>query len=268
MAERRRVAVLGLSSVGKSTLVAALHGKPLQNATPTGGCNKSSLSRHSLLLDLLDLGGSPQVRKFWSQLACDVHAFMVVANASEADDMSWAMLASELRRLRGGRPVLVLLNQRDAAPTVCVSVGEALDRLGIGSGRGIHIETLASSSDNAAAESGLTWLCAELLGGDSNERLTPPGAALPPRAALASSSEATARTEDSGALPCAAEDGTAPSQRVRAPRLRVVQALQDARQFAGPEAELAAALAQKLASGHLLSTEELAKLRERSAQAD
>ena len=64
MADRRRIAVIGLPAVGKSSIVAALHGKTA-DGRPTEGVNKSSLPRGGFILDLLDLGGSAQVRKFW-----------------------------------------------------------------------------------------------------------------------------------------------------------------------------------------------------------
>ena len=64
---RRRIAVLGLPSVGKSTFVAALHGKTGADAPEPAqcACNKSTLGRAECNLDVLDLGGQPSVRRFW-----------------------------------------------------------------------------------------------------------------------------------------------------------------------------------------------------------
>ena len=271
---RQRLALVGLSSVGKSTIVAALHGKPASEPiAPTQGCNKSTLTRHNMLLDLLDLGGAPQVRKFWSQLASDVHAIVVVANAAEADDMNWAMLASEVQRLRGSRPLLVLLNRRDVSPGACASAAGALSLLGVDTTAGdVHVEELANSVDADAAEMGLDWLCGFLLGGAEGQ------GALSGGVAEASSHDeddvvddwdgpqpGPPRSPDAGAASSTTPPGE-PSQQHepagRAPtRLRVMQALRDARQYQGEEAELAAALAQKLSSGHLLSEDELGTLR-------
>ena len=258
------MALVGLSAVGKSTLVAALHGKASEAIVPTSGCNKSSLQRENVILDLLDLGGAPQVRKFWTRFASDVHAFVVVVNATEADDMSWAMLAGEVRRLRAGRPLLVLLNQRDVPAASCMSEDAALDLLGLEAASDVRIQTLACSTDAAAAEVGLQWLSATLIGAVVEE---PQASSC---AAGSSSSSSSSRPSSARLMSArtSAEDGDeeAPGSGSSArSRLRVVQALRDARQYAGDEAELAAALAQKLSSGHLLSSAELAKLRSRTS---
>ena len=162
---RRRVAIVGLPAVGKSTFVHALHGKAgEQQPAPTAGCNKSSVHFDRIIFDLLDLGGSPQVRKFWGQLAGDAHAIVIMVNASEADDMSWALLASEVRRLRAGRPLLVLLNQRDVPAAACVAAADALDRLNIDPAPDVRVAGLLRASDIASAEAGLAWLAALMLG--------------------------------------------------------------------------------------------------------
>ena len=225
----------------------------------------------------------------------------MVANAAEADDMSWAVLAGEVRRLRSDRPLLVLLNQRNVPGSQCLPVDEALDRLGVEVEPSVHAETLASSSDIAAAEAGLAWLAGSLSGIGSPDALPADGeeaAVVPPpnpgvlaprgmdaaasipltprgsnplyaalRRPLAHDDDSDGNgdsdgSDGNGGAP-GGGDGSRDGERQRHPptRLRVVQALRDARQFAGAEAELAAALAQKLASGHLLSSEELAKLR-------
>ena len=68
---RRRLAVVGLPNTGKSRIVNALQGKPGAPVEPTAGANKSSVVRDGETFDLLDLGGAPAVRKFWSVLAAD-----------------------------------------------------------------------------------------------------------------------------------------------------------------------------------------------------
>ena len=84
---RRKIAVVGLPSVGKTTLIATLQSKERMSPEPTQGCNKSTLSRDEINLDLLDMGGKPEVRKFWQQLAKDAQGIIVLANAAEADDL-------------------------------------------------------------------------------------------------------------------------------------------------------------------------------------
>ena len=268
---RQRVALLGLSAVGKSTLVAALHGKAGEAVVPTQGCNKSSVTRHGVILDLLDLGGAPQVRKFWTQLACDVHAFIVVVNAAEADDMAWALLSGELRRLRDTQPLLVLLNQRDVPAAACCAVEEALERLNVREAPAVHAVALSNSMDTSAAEAGLEWLCAVLTDQSEQDGMdddapseqqqswtTQPGSS----AAGGASSSPPPSLHSAQSAGEHAPLGSVGDGQARAPtRLRVVQALRDARHYQGEEAELAAALSQKLASGHLLSEAEIGQLR-------
>jgi len=267
---RRRVAILGLPAVGKSTFVQAMHGKALELVQPTSGCNKSSVHREEVVLDLLDLGGSPQVRKFWGQMVSEAHAIVVFANAAEADDMSWAVLAGEVSRLRAGRPLLVLLNQRDVAAKSCVPASEALDRLNIDPAPDVRCATIARSSDVAAAESGLAWLSNVMLGGEAFEEAADEEEPLW-SAAAAALDEHQARgglgfppAEDDVAAATRGSDAPRPVGRSR---LRVLQAVEDARQFSegSDDGALAAALAAKLASGHLLSSEEIAKLRQAQA---
>ena len=224
------------------------------------------LDAHGVILDLLDLGGAPQVRKFWAQLACDVHAFVVVVNAAEADDMAWALLSGELRRLREAQPLLVLLNQRDVPAAACCTVEEALDRLSVRKATTVRAVALSCSTDTNAAEAGLEWLCAVLTDQSEHEGTEDDGWPSEQQQAQGAAVGASISPPPSEHSPQSAP-GHAPPDNVgdgqaRAPtRLRVVQALRDARHYQGEEAELAAALSQKLASGHLLSEAEIGQLR-------
>lgn len=285
---RKRVAIIGLPAVGKSTFVHALHGKAgEQQPAPTAGCNKSSVHFDRIIFDLLDLGGSPQVRKFWGQLAGDAHAIAIMVNASEADDMSWALLANEVRRLRAGRPLLVLLNQRDVPAAACVAAADALDRLGIDPAPDVRVAGLLRASDIASAEAGLAWLAALMLGEYVEDDAPPeddadgaqPEAPLWAAAAQALDEEQAAELQsgmaasDSGgdspldprisARHNVSPEQNDPRQQTARSRLRVMQAVETARQAShrSDDGALAAALASKLASGHLLSSEEIARLR-------
>ena len=254
---RLRVAIVGLPSVGKSTFVAALHGKPLHSPEPTQGCNKSTVGREDCNLELLDLGGKSSIRKFWRQLTTDAQGLVLLANAAEADDMAWGLLANELRSLRSMRPVLLLLNQRDVPAHLCTPTTEALRRLGLQSAPDVGVATIANSTDVEGADPGIAWLCELLLGGDG---LSSSGGSPEPML----SNEPPAFSSGSGMMaraphPPSAEpiDDTAP----RSSRLRVLRELRDAREYTSNEASEVAELQERLMAGYILSEEELEMIR-------
>lgn len=245
---RVRLAVLGLQSVGKSSFVAALHGKAHDTVPPTEGCNKSSIVRGDLTLDLLDVGGKATIRKFWMQMTTDADGIVVMVNASEADDLSWMLLGQELRSLREGRPVLVLLNRRDASPHVCLPAAEALDRLGLPDGRGVHIERLANSYDLPSSDPGLDWLCDELVRSDGPEPRDGAGELSAPRRPRSDDES----DEEAAAAPQLPPPGSG---------IRALRGLRDARQYVAAEAEHVAELQSRLMAGHILSQAELEMIR-------
>lgn len=204
---RRRIAIVGLQSTGKSRVVNALQGKPGAPTEPTSGANKSSVVRDGETYDLLDLGGAPAVRKFWAVLAADADALVAVVNASEADDIAWAMLARELRALRAASskgsvelPVLVLLNRLGVAERLCAPPLDALDRLGLAAqSRRVRVEQLASSEDAVAAEAGLAWLCDALLHPVDDGATAPAGGAGGMASGAESAADAGARELMAGA---------------------------------------------------------------------
>ena len=274
--QRRKCAIIGLPAVGKSSLVAAWHGRPGEAVQPTQGCNKSTISRGELYLDLLDLGGQDGVRKFWPNLTQEADALICLANASEADDLAWAMLGSEIRNLRDERPVLLLLNQRNVAPRACASTSEALERLNLRAGdAGVHVETLASSSDTAGAEAGLEWLCDVLVHGDRGEQMADDDDDT--QASRGWQQQRQGQEQAEGQLhpwsmpeqpmePDGAEPPMAPP--AGGSRLRVIRELRNARQQAGSEDHDLEELQRRLMSGHILSEEELELIRaaDRSAR--
>jgi hypothetical protein len=185
-----------------------------------------------------------------AQLAHEADALIVVANAAEADDLAWAMLASEVRKLRGARPILVVLNRRDVAERACTPLAEAVNLLDLREDApGVHVETIASSTDIAGVEAGLSWLCEELT--DSGETADASAAAL-----LAAP---TPMAPDSGVEVSSAQ-GELHGGGGRA-RLRVIRALRDARHFNGEEEDDIADLQQRLMAGHILSEAELERIR-------
>ncbi len=269
---RYRIAIVGPASSGKSSIVGAIQGRALEPGyVPTSGCNKSSISRSGHTLDLLDLGGGPDVRKFWKQLGGAAAAIVVVCSAAEADDLAWAMLGKDVRSLceQGALPALVLLNRLGVAEHACVSPDAALDRLGLDlpSYRFVRAISLGASDDVPAVEGGLLWLCAAMSGDESASRqgggndgggnaAAPPNP-LPPALGVPGDG-------GSGMGGGGGGGGGGGS------RLRVVRAVREAQQYVGSEAAEVAAARERLEGGHLLTEREMEVLRaiQRAGHAD
>ena len=265
---RLRFAVVGLPSVGKSTFVAALHGKSGEAIPPTEGCNKSNVARGDLTIDILDLGGKMAVRKFWKQMTMEADGFICVVNASEADDLSWMMIGQEVRMLREGRPVLLLLNRREAPERVCVSPKEALERLGLHETAGVQIEIIAASADVASADSGIAWLCDEVTNPLASRGASPFG--TPPNSSPAQSpgpGRASQGADGHGMRSPRPPPTTDEDEQVMRPpppsgsRMRALRGLRDAREYASAEQDHVQELQRRLMEGHILSTEELEMVR-------
>ena len=259
---RLRFAFVGLPAVGKSTLVSALHGKVGEAVRPTEGCNKSNIHRNDLVIDILDLGGKMAVRKFWKQLASEADGLVIMANAAEADDLSWSVLGQEVRALREGRPVLVFLNRREAPPRVCVSEAEALERLGL-SDCGVHVEKLDSSSDLANSNLGIEWLCDEITNPASSRGGSSSGSPRPGRSVAGlAGDDLDPGPPDGELLP--AYDPIDSATRPPPPsgsRMRALRGLRDARQYANAQDSQVQELQRRLMAGHILSEEELEMVR-------
>ena len=251
---RRKVAILGLPSVGKTTFISMLQGKPLDIVEPTSGCNKSMLSREKVNLDLLDVGGAPQVRRFWPQIAQEAQGLIMLVNASEADDLSWAQLAREVRIVRKSRPLLVLLSQYGLSPRICVPPHDAMNRLGLHLAGGVtNSFTIASSTDVKGAEAGIAWLCQRMLatdegegGGDDDDGIYEP----------AEPAEMYAPSLRPPQPPTPPAESTP-----RGSRLRIMSEIQRARQENGNEETEINELQQRLMDGHILSETDLERIR-------
>ena len=253
---RRRVAVVGLPASGKSTLVAALHGRTDLTPQPTQGCNKSNITRGDLTLDLLDMGGRPEVRAFWLQLAADADALIVLLGADETTIAAQGSLARDVSQLRGSlaahAPVLLLLNRRDM-PASAAAEAWLIEGLGMPLGASVHVQPLSNSRDVAGAEAGIQWLCNTLLGDDG-------GTAAPEPVPVPGPMGEVTGPEGAPSLGNS-DDGDGGSSRQPRSRLRVLRAVRDAREADGTESERFQELQQRLLAGHILNAEELEMLR-------
>ncbi|XP_028838166.1 ADP-ribosylation factor-like 10 [Denticeps clupeoides] len=128
----RHVLVLGLDGAGKSSVLQGLTvGAGATGCQPTRGFNFMRLSTPACQLDFLEIGGSEDLRTYWSDYLGRTHILVYVVDSADRARLPLAKL--ELHRLLKADaqpPVVVLGNKQDK--TGAVSVSELHDALSLG----------------------------------------------------------------------------------------------------------------------------------------
>lgn len=113
----RRILVLGLSGVGKSSILStAKADKEKPEVKPTEGFNVICLQKPNMTLNIWEIGGSDRVKPFWTNFIQNTDLLVFVVDSSEASKISAAkeefnnLIPDE--RLHGV-PVLLLANKQD-----------------------------------------------------------------------------------------------------------------------------------------------------------
>uniref|UniRef100_A0A2K6UGX2 ARF like GTPase 10 n=1 Tax=Saimiri boliviensis boliviensis TaxID=39432 RepID=A0A2K6UGX2_SAIBB len=96
--EQREVLVLGLDGAGKSTFLRVLSGKPpLEGHIPTWGFNSVRLPTKDFEVDLLEIGGSQNLRFYWKEFVNEVDVLVFVVDSADRLRLPWAR--QELHKL-------------------------------------------------------------------------------------------------------------------------------------------------------------------------
>uniref|UniRef100_A0A2K5DQI1 ARF like GTPase 10 n=1 Tax=Aotus nancymaae TaxID=37293 RepID=A0A2K5DQI1_AOTNA len=113
--EQREVLVLGLDGAGKSTFLRVLSGKPpLEGHIPTWGFNSVRLPTKDFEVDLLEIGGSQNLRFYWKEFVNEVDVLVFVVDSADRLRLPWAR--QELHKLLDkdpDLPVVVVANKQD-----------------------------------------------------------------------------------------------------------------------------------------------------------
>ncbi|ELW47990.1 ADP-ribosylation factor-like protein 10 [Tupaia chinensis] len=129
--EQREVLVLGLDGVGKSTFLRVLSGKPpLEGHVPTWGFNSVRLPTKDFEVDLLEIGGSQNLRFYWKEFVNEVDVLVFVVDSADRPRLPWAR--QELHKLLDkdpDLPVVVVANKQDLSEAM--SVVELQQELGL-----------------------------------------------------------------------------------------------------------------------------------------
>ncbi|XP_060053162.1 ADP-ribosylation factor-like protein 10 isoform X2 [Erinaceus europaeus] len=129
--EQREVLVLGLDGAGKSTFLRVLAGKPpLEGHVPTWGFNSVRLPTRNFEVDLLEIGGSQNLRFYWKEFVSEVDVLVFMVDSADRSRLPWAR--QELHRLLDkdpDLPVVIVANKQDLRGAV--SMVELQQELGL-----------------------------------------------------------------------------------------------------------------------------------------
>uniref|UniRef100_A0A8C9P5W1 ADP-ribosylation factor-like 10 n=1 Tax=Spermophilus dauricus TaxID=99837 RepID=A0A8C9P5W1_SPEDA len=108
------VLVLGLDGSGKSTFLRVLSGKPpLEGHIPTWGFNSVRLPTKDFEVDLLEIGGSQNLRFYWKEFVNEVDVLVFMVDSADRLRLPWAR--QELHKLLDkdpDLPVVVVANKQ------------------------------------------------------------------------------------------------------------------------------------------------------------
>lgn len=92
-----KILVLGLDNAGKTTLLKYLSSENPEQTTPTQGFNVKTIVRDSFKLNVWDIGGQSEIRKYWENYYdnCDGLVFVV----DSVDDIRITECNTELKML-------------------------------------------------------------------------------------------------------------------------------------------------------------------------
>ncbi|EPQ15894.1 ADP-ribosylation factor-like protein 10 [Myotis brandtii] len=129
--EQREVLVLGLDGSGKSTFLRVLSGKsPLEGHIPTWGFNSVRLPTRDFEVDLLEIGGSQNLRFYWKEFVNEVDVLVFMVDSADRLRLPWAR--QELHKLLDkdpDLPVVVVANKQDLSEAM--SMVELQQELGL-----------------------------------------------------------------------------------------------------------------------------------------
>ena len=161
------LAMVGLKSAGKTSLLNALEGKAGAKVRPTIGFRSVLSSAEEFgNIRLFDLGGSRGTRNNWENYYHDIHGAVFVVDASESLQLESAGLVFKAMSAHpsfSGKPVLLVVNKLDVEGSVDLArIQEALEPSSV-DGTVMPIE-MGASKDMATFKGGLKWISDEIKG--------------------------------------------------------------------------------------------------------
>uniref|UniRef100_A0A8D2LH54 ADP ribosylation factor like GTPase 10 n=1 Tax=Varanus komodoensis TaxID=61221 RepID=A0A8D2LH54_VARKO len=118
-----KVLVLGLDGAGKSSILHYVCSTEAKKCiTPTHGFNSVQLQDSGLHMDLLEVGGSQNLRFYWNQYLSKAHVLVFVVDSADGPRLHMARqelhcLLAEVPQL----PLIVLANKQDKSDALSVA---------------------------------------------------------------------------------------------------------------------------------------------------
>ena len=154
-----RILMVGLDGAGKSTILFKLKLGEVVSTIPTIGFNLETVEFKNLKLNIWDIGGQDNLRKFWKHYYQNAEGVIFVVDSS--DDKRIGLAREELQKMLADEElqqaaVLVLANKQDLG---FMGVREVIEGLSLGElkGREWHCQGTDAISGKGLVE-GLGWL--------------------------------------------------------------------------------------------------------------
>ena len=162
-----KIAVVGLDSAGKTTMLNFLRFEKSIETLPTIGVNVEVLQRQNVNLSIFDLGGQMHFRTLWGTLMRGSSAIIFVIDSSdrerleEAKNELWKVL---LDPLYPDAPLLIVANKQDkpyAMPIAEIIRACNLDDPEKMRNRSWHIQPTVATT-GVGVEEAIKWIVIEL----------------------------------------------------------------------------------------------------------
>ncbi|OCT88658.1 hypothetical protein XELAEV_18017287mg [Xenopus laevis] len=149
----RQILVLGLDGAGKSSIIHALSTDTTRSSSaPTHGFNSAQILHQGLRIELLEVGGSHNLRTYWKQYLKNAHIIVFVVDSTDSRRIHLAR--QELHQLlheEPDLPLMVLANKQDRTTALCLpEIHSELSLHRITSEREVTLLGTSAISDGAA----------------------------------------------------------------------------------------------------------------------
>ncbi|MBN1328088.1 MAG: GTP-binding protein [Candidatus Heimdallarchaeota archaeon] len=162
-----KIAVVGLDSAGKTTMLNYLRFDKNIETLPTIGVNVEVLKRENVNLSIFDLGGQLHFRSLWGTLMKGSSAIIFVIDSSDRDRLEeaknelWKVL---LDPLYPDAPLLIVANKQDRENAM--SIQELIEICGLNNpekmaNRSWHIQPTIAITGQGIEEA-IRWIVMEL----------------------------------------------------------------------------------------------------------
>ncbi|XP_073507264.1 ADP-ribosylation factor-like protein 10 isoform X2 [Phyllobates terribilis] len=142
----QQILVLGLDGAGKSSIIHAMSTNTTRSSSaPTHGFNTAQIVSQGLRIELLEVGGSQNLRTYWNQYLKKTHFLVFVVDST--DDIRLQLARHELHRLleeAPGLPLMVLANKQDCRSAL--STSDIFSELSLHRIQGLREVTLLGTS--------------------------------------------------------------------------------------------------------------------------